>query len=133
QDVTALPLDLTTLQNLIIGNPVFVDSTIVSYSLSNNTISMLSVGQWFKNLLTLDAQDKTLLHSKLDDVDFAHSRTADLTYSDYDDKKGVPFSTRRRIAVTEKNHLDIRMDFKQYEFNQEVSFPFTIPKNYDRD
>jgi hypothetical protein len=93
---------------------------------------MFSLGELFKNLLTLDQNDKTLLHSKLDDRDPARNRTADLTYSDYENKKGPWFSTRRRIVVAEKNRLDIKLDFKQYDFNGEVSFPFSIPKNYDR-
>ena len=132
QEVTSLPLDLRNLQDLIIGNPVFLDSNIVSYSNNNNQIAVLSLGELFKNLITLDQNDKTLLHSKLDDKDPSRNRTADLTYSDYENKKGPWFSTKRRIVVAEKNRLDIKLDFKQYEFNQEVSFPFSIPKNYDR-
>jgi hypothetical protein len=132
QEVTSLPLDLYILQDLIIGNPVFLDSNIVSYSVNNNQIAMLSLGQLFKNLITINEADKTLLHSKLDDTDPARNRTADLTYFDYESKKGIPFSTKRRIVVTEKNRLDIKLEFKQYEFNQDVSFPFSIPKNYER-
>jgi hypothetical protein len=132
KDVTALPLDLGILQNLLIGNPVFLDSNIVSYSSNNNMISLLSIGEFFKNLVTLNEDDKSLLHSKLDDRDITRSRTADLTYSDYENKRGLPFSTKRRIVVTEKNRLDIKMDFKQYDFNGDVSFPFSVPKNYDR-
>lgn len=132
QEVTSLPLDLYLLQNLIIGNPVFLDSNIVSYSSGNNQIALLSLGKLFKNLITLNEADKTLMHSKLDDSDPARNRTADLTYTDYESKKSVPFSTKRRIVVTEKNRLDIKLEFKQYEFNQEVSFPFSVPKNYDR-
>ena len=133
QDVTELPLDLHTLQNLIIGNAVFLDSNIVSYSSGNNVISLLSIGKWFKNLLTVNAYDKTLIHSKLDDVNIGRNRTADLTYSSYDDKRGFLFSTNRRIIVAEKKRLDIKLDFRQYDFNQDVSFPFAIPKNYDRE
>jgi hypothetical protein len=132
QEATSLPLNLKNLQDLIIGNPVFLDPNIVSYSISNNQIAMLSLGEFFKNLLTLDLNDKTLLHSKLDDKDPTRNRTADLTYSDYENKKGPWFSTKRRIVVAEKNRLDVKLDFKQYDFNQEVSFPFSIPKNYDR-
>jgi hypothetical protein len=132
QDVTSLPLNLYILQDLIIGNPVFLDSNIVSYSTNNNQIALLSLGKLFKNLITLNEADKILLHSKLDDADPIRNRTADLTYSDYESKKGVPFSTKRRIIVTEKNRLDIKLEFKQYDFNQDVSFPFSIPKNYDR-
>lgn len=132
QEVTSLPLNLYLLQDLIVGNPVFLDPNIVSYSISNGQIALLSVGDLFKNLVTLNEPDKSLLHSKLDDTDPVRNRTADLTYSEYESKKSVPFSTRRRIVVAERNRLDIKLEFKQYEFNQEVSFPFSIPKNYDR-
>jgi len=133
KEVTALPLDLPTVQDLIVGNAVFLDSNIVSYSADNNVVSLLSVGQWFKNLITLAATDKTIQHSKLDDADISKNRTAELTYTDYERKKGFPFSTTRRIAVAEKKRLDIRLDFKQYDFNEQVTFPFTVPRNYDRD
>jgi hypothetical protein len=131
QEVTALPLNLFTLQDLIIGNAVFVDSNVVKVSSNANTISFLTIGQWFKNLLTLDAANNSLMHSKLDDVNIARNRTADLSYSDYETKKGFLFSTKRSINVTEKTRLDIKLDFKQYELNQNISFPFSVPKNYD--
>lgn len=131
QEVTALPLNLTILQDLFVGNPVFLDSSnVVSYSRANNSIALLSVGRWFKNLLTVDDGAKTLQRSKLDDVDITRNRTADLTYSDYENKAGVPFATKRNITIAEKKKLDIKLDFKQYAFNEEVSFPFSIPKNY---
>ena len=130
QEVTALPLNLKTVQDLIIGNPVFLDSNIVSYTRADNAIVLLSLGQWFKNLVTINESDKLIQRSKLDDLDITHSRSADITYSDYDSKKGKPFSTKRRIAITEKKKLDIKLEFKQYDFNGEVSFPFSIPKNF---
>ncbi|HEU0065458.1 MAG TPA: DUF4292 domain-containing protein [Flavisolibacter sp.] len=132
QEVTALPLDLATLQNLIIGNAVFLDSNIVSYSSDNNVINLLSVGKWFKNLLTLNASNKTLIHSKLDDADINRNRTADLTYTDYDDKFDFPFSTHRKIIVAEKKRLEITLDFRQYNINPSVNFSFPVPRNYDR-
>jgi hypothetical protein len=134
QEVTALPLNLSTLQDLLVGNPVFLDSNIVSYASANdnNTVTLVSIGRWFKNLVTLNATDNLLLHSKLDDVDRTRSRTADLSYSSYENKRGRVFSTQRRISVAEKNKLDISLNFKQYEFDEEVSFPFSIPKNYKR-
>src|SRR5947209_6316492 len=132
QEVTALPLDLVTMQNLIIGNAVFLDSNIVSYSSDNNVITLLSVGKWFKNLLTLNASNKTLIHSKLDDVDINRNRTADLTYTDYDDKFDFPFSTHRKIIVAEKKRLEITLDFRQYNINPSVNFSFPVPRNYDR-
>lgn len=132
QDVTALPLDLKTVQDLILGNPVFLDSNVVSYSSGNNGVSLLSVGTWFKNLMTLSEGEFVLQHSKLDDADITRNRTAELSYSDYENKKGGLFSTKRRIIVAEKNRLDVKLEFKQYDFNGEVSFPFSVPKNFER-
>ncbi len=136
QEVTALPLDLATLQDLLIGNPVFLDSNIISYSRNANTISLQSNGQFFKNLFTVGETDKLVQTSKLDDIDIARSRTCYLTYSDYEDEKGpggfkVNFATKRTIHVAEKKKLDIKMDFKQVDFNEKLSFPFSVPKNYE--
>jgi outer membrane biogenesis lipoprotein LolB len=131
QEVTALPLDLHTLQQILIGNPVFLDSNISSYSRSGNNISLLSNGEWFRNLLTLNEAGR-IENSKLDDVEVNRSRTCNLSYADYENKKGVLFSTRRRITVSEKSNLDIKLDFKSYDFNETLSFPFTVPKNYKR-
>jgi hypothetical protein len=131
QTTTALPLDLPTLQDLIIGNPVFLDSTVIGYTKSPGNISLLLLGKLFKNLITVSASDTTVQHIKLDDANPARARTADLSYADYERKKEVPFATKRVISVSEKKKLDIRLDFKQYDFNEPVSFPFSIPKNFE--
>jgi hypothetical protein len=132
QEVTELPLGLASLQNLLIGNPVFLDSNIVSYSQSVDAISMLSNGDFFKNLFTIGGTDKLMQSSKLDDLDEMKNRTCYLTYDDYENKKGVNFSTKREISVAEKKKLEIKLNFKQYDFNETLSFPFSIPKNYKR-
>lgn len=130
QEVTALPLDLSTLQDLLLGNPVFLDSNITSYRKSGNTVSLQSNGTFFKNLFTIGETEKLVQSSKLDDLDLQRNRTCYLTYTDYENKKEVNFSTKRSINVAEKKKLDIKMDFKQYSFNEKLSFPFSVPKNY---
>jgi hypothetical protein len=132
QEVTEIPFDYQTVQDLLVGNPVFLDTTVVSYKKTDNNILIALVGNVFKHLLTLDINGSTLLHSKLDDLDVSRNRTADITYSDFETKSGQSFSTKRQITVAEKNKLDIRMNFKQYDFNKELSISFNIPKNYKR-
>ena len=132
QEVTEIPFDYKTLQDLLIGNPVFADSNIVYYKKTENQILFSMVGRYFKHLVTISPDNYFLTHSKLDDVDIARNRTADLTYGDYESKSGFNFSTYREITVSEKNKLDIRLNFKQYEFNKELSVSFNIPKNYIR-
>jgi hypothetical protein len=130
QEVSSLPVDLHSLQDLLIGNAIFLDSNIVSYSKSGDAISLLSIGRIFKNLVTLNETNHLIQRSKLDDVDELRNRTGDLTYGEYEDKRGVNFSTVRKISFAEKKKLDIRLEFKQYNFNEDLTFPFSIPKNY---
>ncbi len=131
QEITEIPFDYETLQNLFIGNPIFWNNKkVVSIRRTENHILVLAVGDVFKHLLTLSADNNFLMHSKLDDLDVARNRTADITYGDYENKSGFDFSTYREITVSEKNKLDIRLNYKQYEFNKDLSVSFRVPKNY---
>ena len=132
QEVTEIPFDFKTLQNLLIGNPIFLDDNIISYKETDSKILLATLGKYFKHLLTLNKTDHFLIHSKLDDVNIVRNRTADITYGDYVNNNGVNFSTFREITVSEKNKLDVLLNFKQYEFNKELVIIFNIPANYTR-
>ncbi len=117
QELTEVPFDFYNLQDLIVGNPVFLDSNIVSYQNNNNELLVLMVGNIFKHLITLENNDFKVLHSKLDDIDATRNRTADITYDDYENASSFNFSTKRKITIAEKSKLDINLDFKSYNFN----------------
>ncbi len=132
QEVTQIPFDFNTLQNLLIGNPVFLDDSVVYYKETESKILLATIGKYFKNLLTIDKENKFLLHCKLDDININRNRTADITYSNYENNAGIDFSTYREVTVSEKNKLDIQLNFKQWEFNKELPISFSIPLNYKR-
>jgi len=131
-EVTALPLDLRSLQDLLIGNPVFLDSSLHAYSKGNGAISLQGANSFFRLLFTIAEQEKILLSTKLDDLDLTRNRTSFLGYAEFDNRNGITFSQRRNIAVSEKKKLNVELRFKQYAFNETLSFPFSIPKNYRR-
>jgi hypothetical protein len=132
QEVTRIPFDFKTLQDLFIGNPIFISDSISSYRKLDQNILISIVTKEFKNLFTMQVSDHVMTHSKLDDLDVNRSRTADITYEDYQPIDSIFFSADRHITVSEKNKLDIRLQFKQVEFNKELSVHLTIPKNYLR-
>jgi len=133
QEDIHLPVDFKILQDLLIGNPIYLDSSnILFYKKEQAGISLLSMGSLFKNYLTLNPGDNTLRHSKLDDTDPRRARTCDLTYGDYEQKDSQRFSTYRKISVAEKSKVDIELIYKQNKFNEPLSFSFTVPKNYKR-
>lgn len=130
EEVAQIPFDFKTVQELIIGNPLFLDSNIVSYRKGSESISLLSMGELFKNLITVGVENYLLQHIKLDDQNQRRNRTADLSFSNYNGQGGIAFSTYRKMSFTEKSKIDVQMEFKQYAFNESLSYPFSIPKNY---
>lgn len=130
KELVDLPFDFYTLQDFLLGNPIYLDSNVVSYKKNDQSITLMNVGSLFKHLLSITSGDYLLQHSKLDDVDPLRNRTADLTYTGYETTSGVKFATERRVSVSEKGKLDVDMNFKQYGFNETLSYPFSIPKNF---
>ncbi len=132
KETAEIPFNFYNLQDIIIGNPIFINDNIVSYKNSNSQLLVLMVGNLFKHLITLDNTGSQILHSKLDDVDLQRNRTCDITFSNYQTVNDFQFSTYRKISVAEKSQLDIYLDFKDYKFNEPLKYTFDIPKNYKR-
>ena len=134
QEISQIPLDFSTLQNMIVGNPVFFNADSISAYRKdvNEVVSLLSITTVFKHLLTL-SNSNMITHSKLDDADPTRNRTCDLTYEEYENKNGVNFSTYRNIVISEKSKLEIQLKFKQFDFNPaEQTYPFNVPKRFTR-
>jgi Domain of unknown function (DUF4292) len=132
QDTTNIPFDFKTIQDVLVGNPVFLDSNIVTYKAAPSQLQVLMLGNVFKHLITLDNTDFKVMHSKLDDVDMMRSRTCDISFGSYDMISGKPFAKYRQISVSEKSKLDIYLDFKEASFNEPLKYTFEIPRNYKR-
>lgn len=132
QEVTQIPFDFYTLQDMLIGNPVFIDGNLVSYKNTSTQLLVLMVGDMFKHLVTLDNTDNRILHSKLDDIDIQRNRTCDITFGNYQSLGPYQFAAYRKISVAEKSQLDVYLDFKEFTLNEPLKYTFDIPKNVKR-
>lgn len=132
QEVTEIPFDFVTLQDMIIGNPIFVSNNLVSYKNSNTQLLVVMVGELFKHLINLDKTDNKVLYSKLDDVDMQRNRTCDISFSNYQPLGNYQFAANRKIAMAEKSKLEIFLDFKEFTLNDPLKYNFEPPKNYKR-
>jgi hypothetical protein len=132
QEITQIPFDFKTLQDFILGNPIFIGDSIQSYRQLDMLQLFSTLCPPFKHLITLSGDQQLLTHSKLDDLDKSRSRTADITYDQYDYIDNVYFASSRQVTVSEKNKLDLRLNFKQPEFNKPLPIVFNIPKHYVR-
>ncbi len=132
QELSQIPFSFADLQNLLVGNPIFFNKdSITSYTNNANGYTLLSYASLFKNLLSIGT-DFSIQKSKLDDNDPALNRTCDLIYNNYETKTGVQFSTQRKITILQQTKLDVELKFKDYKFNEEMNFPFAIPKKFKR-
>jgi Domain of unknown function (DUF4292) len=130
QQITQLPFDFETLQDLIIGNPVYMKGDIKSFQDRGSQYVLSMIGPFFKHFMTIEKSNTNLLLSKLDDIDPGRSRTASLAYDDYQPNGTWQFANLRRITLAEKTKVDVDMEFKQVEFNKPQNYPFSVPRNY---
>lgn len=130
EKIANIPLNFSILEDIIIGNPVYTGDSVVAFRHTSNHLLIGTIGKFFKNLITISADDDLIERSKLDDIEVGQNRTADLSYANYEKNNGLPFATYREITMAEKTKVDISLAFKQYEFNTELSFPFSVPRNY---
>lgn len=127
QELTKTSFDLRKLQDIIVGNPVFIDGNINSYRIVDAKLLVSIVGEMYKNLLTFDMSNKVLLHNKVDDLDNLQSRTCDFTFQNYLPLDRFQFSTYRKISLAEKSKLDLYLDFKEFKINEPLKYLVEIP------
>ena len=132
QEISQLPFGFKEIQNLIIGNPIYNDSNLISYKTDEKSVTLVTFGEAFKQLLTIDKSNHQVQNTKLDDLDPSRARSCLVVYGNYEAKGNLNFSTYRKLVVTEKSSLTLELDYKQFDFNTELSYPFSIPKNYKR-
>jgi hypothetical protein len=129
QEVIKIPLSYQTIEDLVIGNPIFMDSIdIISYKVINEKLQVSLMGKLFKNLIILSEDNTKLIELKLDDVDAAKHRTCDINYSQHTLVKNIQFPLYRTISISAQTKLDIGMEIKEFNFDEPLKYTFTIPK-----
>jgi len=133
QDLLNIPFDFKTLQDMFIGNPVFLTDSIFQVVKTPAVVSFSCESDIFTSLFNVFADDYVLQQSKVMDKDTEKGRSCELTYGEYKTMGGHKFATRRRVFVEAKGVTKINMDFNKVDFDQPVSFPFTIPAAYSKE
>ena len=129
QEVIKIPLNYQTIEDLVVGNPIFMDSIdIISYKVINEKLQVSLMGKLFKNLIVLSEDNTKLVQLKLDDVNAAKHRTCDINYSQHTLVKNTQFPLFRTISINAQTKLDIGMEIKEFNFDEPLKYTFTVPK-----
>jgi hypothetical protein len=130
QEATRLPVDFFILQDLLIGNPVFLDSSLQSFSITEGQILLETLGDVFLNISMFTHDPLQLQQTHLEGTDTVNRRSAHLEYLEYSGISGRDFSGRRKVTVIDKKQLAIELEFRQASFDVPLTFPFAVPANY---
>jgi hypothetical protein len=130
QRITQLPFDFTALQQLILGNPLYLEGELQSFREDGAAVTVFYSGDRFRHLASFLKPAIALSRSRLDDTDLLRKRSADLEYDSYVNVGGRHFSGLRRIRLAEQQTVDVKLEFRQVDFDTPLSYPFSVPSNY---
>lgn len=134
EELLGIPFDFQTLQDMLIGNPIYLTDSVYQVVKTPSIISFSCNHAKFVSLFNVFADDYGLQQSKVMDKDSTNpvKRSCELTYGDYTKVAGRKFPVTRRIYVEEKNVTKVALDFTRYDFDIPLSFPFNMPSSYKR-
>lgn len=133
KDIINIPFDFKTLQDLIVGNPIYLTDSIYQVVKTPSVISFSCDSTMFNSIFNVFADDYVLQQSKVTDKDSTKGRSCELTYGEYKTMGGHKFATLRRVFVEEKHFTKINMDFSKVDFDTQLDFPLTIPGSYSKE
>jgi len=129
QEIIKIPVTYSMLEDLIVGNPIFLDKvSIASYKANNHQLQIGLVGTLFKNLVSLSEDNTKVLHLKLDDLDINQNRTCDITYSNHTMALKNQFPLNRDIAFAAQSRFELHLEVKEFAFNEPLKYTFVMPK-----
>jgi len=128
QEHTGVPMGLALLQRVLLGGPLL--GGIKPEILGSDTLAVLQYrNATLENLLSIDSTN-SIVKSILLDHSEAIDRESELTYGDYEIMNNSPFAKERNIIIKTKTKWEISMRYKSIAIDEEVAFPFSVPKNF---
>jgi hypothetical protein len=128
-DIVKIPFSFSTIQDLVVGNPIYMDNAkLISFKKTDEKLQVSLLGELFKNLVVLDLEHTKILQLKLDDIDITQHRTCNISYSNHVGAEKASFPLNREITIESKSKLIIHMEVKEYNFNEPLKYTFAIPR-----
>ncbi|MBK7763150.1 MAG: DUF4292 domain-containing protein [Bacteroidetes bacterium] len=131
QKLINLQVDFSTLQELILGNAIATDGTITDIKVLGPLANIFIKGIDYTSQLTYTKEDSTLKQIQLQTARSTTTSSLLIVMNQYQ-PIGLRFlPVQRQYTILDlKGAIQLDMDINKAEFDIEVDFPFTIPKNF---
>ncbi len=127
-------LDFEMAQNILLGNAVFpLDEKLYSKSISgkNYRLTPFQQSDFLKHIFLINPLNYKMTSQQI--MQPQEQRVLTVDYASYQEAGNYFFPKSIKInAVELNNQTSITLDFRPIDFNANVSFPFTIPRGYDK-
>lgn len=133
QQLLHIPYDFSTLQDLLIGNPVMWGDSVTDFRTdSAETISFASVRGGLRSAYVF-GKDYRLLENDLSMVDTSGARRASKeVFDEYMQTDGRDFSHRRSVLLETGSETTALIRFNHVTFDEVLSFPFPEVRDFTR-
>lgn len=122
-------VDFTTLQNLIIGEPLRAGNIRDVAVLGNSWLLRVQDDSYIQ-MLNYSKADNTLTNSQVNTL-APNGPEAVLQYNSFEDVGGRKMSMSRNVHITNGNDkFLLEMDLQNAEFDKQLDMPFSIPKSF---
>lgn len=133
EEIARMPINFGDMQNIILGNPIFTRGEIRSYRHNRNRWYAALQGSVFKSFIAVISNPHRLMlkSNKIEQVENGVKRSCSLGYNNYETVDSIQMAMDRKIKLQDKKTTNIKLQFKEAQFNRPLSFPFSIPKSYE--
>lgn len=130
--ILPVPADFFVLQRLLMGHVLKPVSRFTDAADTGENLSLQGEGEDLYQEAVFQKQDSTLRFFRMQTV-AENGPSGTIVYTNYAVKDNRKFSMTRAIQVQNAgiSYL-LEMDFTSAYFDQAVSFPFSVPKHYER-
>lgn len=130
QKITKLPFSFTDFQNIILGKPSVLNNADLSFNVKHDSVIVSAQQSLINSIFSFTKSNLSLGQSRFIANSNGNVIDANIFYNNYQTINGINFSADRDIAVSGTSPMKLQLNFKEYNFNQPQTFPFTISKNY---
>lgn len=122
-------LSFSDIQNLLLGQLIFTDSSKAIYTENANNITISANGTRFLTNILFDRATKNPSYLYINDK--VYSQTIDVQYSDYQMQLGKPFPMERTLNMKKgMDFFEMIAKIQNLEVKQNLEYPFTINPSY---
>jgi len=126
-----IPYDFDALQNLIVGNPLFLTDTLQNLLNTGTTIAFsCKKGKLTSSYLVL-TNNYLIRQNKLAEADSSGHRYSQEEFSDYKSIGNRYFSTQRNLLIHTNTETKANIKFNRIEFDKPLNFPFPVTDKFE--